>query len=249
MIRQNQISKLPNAAHVEQMSLVLQTLSESKAEELKLVAQRKNLAELFDKEDLTFKLNKAYLLSPEIKAMDKERDHFFSFIMGIIRANLTHFDTEKKEAAIKLEYITKTYHGTRHKSFVEESSLLHHLLQEFERPDNIAAINILNLKDAIEKLKHTNEQFQQLYVSRFNETEHRKSLENMETIRPQVDKAYKELREAINAAYIYYEQIQKDTAMSMLYQEIIERINAIIDMVEQMKSLSGKKKNSNKENS
>lgn len=246
-IQQNRMYALPNAAHVEQMTQVLQIVSEAKAQELKLVDQRKTLAELFNQEDNVFKLNQAYELTPEIQAADKARDDMFSFIMGIIRTNTSNFETNKKEAALKLDYLTKAYRGAGTKTFVEESALITHMVQDLQDPANTTAVSTLDLTQAVVKLKEANEQFQQVYVSRFDETEQRKAMDNMKTIRKKVDEAYYILTNAINAAYLYHEQVLKNASQALLYAEMIDRINAIIDMIEQMQSLSGKRKDKEEE--
>ncbi len=241
-IQKNALSRLPNAAHVEQMSLILQVVSPEKSQELKLETLRKTFANLFNQEDEVFKLNQAYEVTPEVKAVDKERDDMLSFVMGIISSNINNFETSKKDAAAKLDYLTKPYKGINSKSFVQQSALVTNLIQHLKSPAYSPAVTTLDLTQAVEKLAIANERFKTIYVARFDETERRKSLDNMLTVRKKVDEAYYQLTEAINASYLYNSEVVKNAEMEPLLGEVIDKINAIIEMLNQMQSLSGKRK-------
>lgn len=241
-IKTDNAAALPNAAHVQKNLQVLSIIPLIIATQLKLEALWNDYNSLFLKEDEAFKLEKSYELTPEIVALDKMRDEIFMFIINTIRTNTANIDRAKKLIAEQLLFAAKPYIGTQNKSYFEQSGLIANMVQDFQSAINAPKVAALGLTDAVVALNEKSEEFNGIYSTRFNETEYRKAIENMKTIRPKVDAAYHVLRDAINAAYMYNEQVLKDPAKKTLLESIIDNINAVLDMAKQMMAHRGKKK-------
>lgn len=236
------LSRLPNSAHVEHISSILLRISATDCAAIKLTAQRTKLNDLYLKEDKTFKLIASYELTPDIIQADKKRIEALTFFFNAIRANLKNTDVSKKQYAATLNYAISTYRSIPKISYVEKTAQIANLLADMKDIKYEMALSSLFLKEALIDVDSYNGEFKTAYYARFKETEERLAIENMKTIRPLVDAAYKEFCEAIDAGYYYNTSIVPDATTAEKFFTMIEQINISIDMMKQLLSHRGKTK-------
>ena len=87
------------------------------------------------------------------------------------------------------------------KAFAENTAQVTNLVADFQSETYAEYVELLGLTDAVAQLKTANNEFNAIYMGRSGEKLVRASTENMKSIRPKVDTAYRSLASAINALY------------------------------------------------
>ena len=96
---------------------------------------------------------------------------------------------------------------------------------------------MLGLTDAIEQLKTANNEFNAIYMGRSGEKLVRASTENMKSIPPKVDTAYRSLASAINALYQVNSLITRSDATETELGGLIDGVNGLIVQLHQTLSI------------
>lgn len=233
-----------NAEHYQFHADVLGVFTEQMATEHKIENLRADYAALFQKENTAFIQNKAYEATKEIEAKDRERDELFLYVKQTIDSNLYCPVASKKAAAQKLQFVLKPYRSANTKPFAENTAQVSNLVEDMQLPENAEYVTALGLAEAITQLKTTNDAFNAVYMGRSGEKLTRASNENMKSIRPKVDEAYRTLASAINALYQVNELVTRAPAVSQSLGQSIDNINALVIQLQQTLSMRGAGKKS-----
>lgn len=233
-----------NAEHYQFHADVLSVFTEQMATEHKIENLRADYAALFQKENTAFIQNKAYEATKEIEAKDRERDELFLYVKQTIDSNLYCPVASKKAAAQKLQFVLKPYRSANTKPFVENTAQVSNLVEDMQLPENAEYVTALGLAEAITQLKAANDAFNAVYMGRSGEKLTRASNENMKSIRPKVDEAYRTLTSAINALYQVNELVTRAPAVSQSLGQSIDNINALVIQLQQTLSMRGAGKKS-----
>lgn len=228
-----------NAEHYQFHSDVLSIVTAEVATAQKIDSLRSDYVVLFDKENTAFIQNRAYESTKEIEAKDRERDDLFLYIKQTIDSNLYCPVANKKAAAEKLAFAMKPYRSANSKAFAENTAQVTNLVLDFQSEAYAGYVELLGLKEAVAQLQTANEAFNAVYMGRSGEKLVRASSENMKSIRPKVDAAYRTLASAVNALYQVNSLITRSTATETELGGVIDGVNALIVQLHQTLALRG----------
>ena len=228
-----------NAEHYQFHSDVLSIVTEEVAAAQKIDSLRSEYAALFDKENTAFIQNRAYESTKGVEAKDRVRDDLFLYIKQTVDSNLYCPVATKKAAAEKLAYVMKPYRSANSKAFAENTAQVTNLVADFQSEANAGYVELLGLTEAVDQLKTANNEFNAVYMGRSGEKLVRASTENMKSIRPKVDNAFRSLSSAINALYQVNSLITRSEATETELGGLIDGVNALIVQLHQTLSLRG----------
>lgn len=228
-----------NAEHYQFHSDVLSIVTVEVATAQKIDGLRSEYAALFDKENTAFIQNRAYESTKEVEAKDRVRDDLFLYIKQTVDSNLYCPVATKKAAAEKLAYVMKPYRSANSKAFAENTAQVTNLVADFQSEANAGYVELLGLTEAVSQLKTANNEFNAVYMGRSGEKLVRASTENMKSIRPKVDTAFRSLSSAINALYQVNSLITRSDATETELGGLIDGVNALIVQLHQTLSLRG----------
>ena len=228
-----------NAEHYQFHSDVLSIVTVEVATAQKIDGLRSEYAALFEKENTAFIQNRAYESTKEVEAKDRVRDDLFLYIKQTVDSNLYCPVATKKAAAEKLAYVMKPYRSANSKAFAENTAQVTNLVADFQSEANAGYVELLGLTDAVEQLKTANNEFNAIYMGRSGEKLVRASTENMKSIRPKVDTAYRSLASAINALYQVNSLVTRSESTEAELGSLIDGVNGLIVQLHQTLSIRG----------
>ena len=228
-----------NAEHYQFHSDVLSIVTVEVATAQKIEGLRSEYAALFDKENTAFIQNRAYESTKEVEAKDRVRDELFLYVKQTVDSNLYCPVATKKAAAEKLSFAMKPYRSANSKAFAENTAQVTNLVADFQSETYAEYVELLGLTDAVEQLKTANNEFNAIYMGRSGEKLVRASTENMKSIRPKVDTAYRSLASAINALYQVNSLVTRSESIEAELGSLIDGVNGLIVQLHQTLSLRG----------
>ena len=228
-----------NAEHYQFHSDVLSIVTVEVATAQKIEGLRSEYAALFDKENTAFIQNRAYESTKEVEAKDRVRDELFLYVKQTVDSNLYCPVATKKAAAEKLSFAMKPYRSANSKAFAENTAQVTNLVADFQSETYAEYVELLGLTDAVAQLKTANNEFNAIYMGRSGEKLVRASTENMKSIRPKVDTAYRSLASAINALYQVNSLVTRSESTEAELGGLIDGVNGLIVQLHQTLSLRG----------
>ena len=228
-----------NAEHYQFHSDVLSIVTVEVAAAQKIESLRSEYVALFEKENAAFIQNRAYESTKDVEAKDRERDDLFLYIKQTVDSNLYCPVANKKAAAEKLSFVMKPYRSANTKAFAENTAQVTNLVQDFQSEAYAGYVELLGLTEAVAQLQVANNEFNAIYMGRSGEKLVRASNENMKSIRPKVDTAYRSLASAINALYQVNSLITRSATTEAELGGLIDGVNALIVQLHQTLSLRG----------
>ena len=216
--------------HTEFRDLIIKT----DADKLKVKKQFEDIyLPLYVQLDNIFKKIRKSALTEKIQEADVLRDNMYIGINEISKAYLRHFDAETCDAAKRVRIVMDTYGNVAKKPLQEETSAVYNLLQELQGKYS-SDIQKIGLKNWVDNLQKTNEDFDALVKGRYDE-EAAKTDAVMKEVRKEMDAAYKNLCDIINV----FAMIDDDKDVFDLF---IKTLNVIIAKYTTMIQQTGKKK-------
>ena len=228
-----------NAEHYQFHSDVLSIVTEEVAAAQKIESLRSEYVALFEKENAAFIQNRAYESTKDVEAKDRERDDLFLYIKQTVDSNLYCPVANKKAAAEKLSFAMKPYRSANTKAFAENTAQVTNLVQDLQSEVYAGYVELLGLTEAVAQLQVANNEFNAIYMGRSGEKLVRASNENMKSIRPKVDTAYRSLASAINALYQVNSLITRSATTEAELGGLIDGVNALIVQLHQTLSMRG----------
>lgn len=233
------ITRARNAEHYQFHSDVLDIITTGFASAQKIDSLRDTYQQLFDTENECYLSNRAYKDTLDIETADKMRDDLFLYLSQTIATGKLCPIADKKSAAQTLDYVIDPYRGAPRLNYASNTAAIQDFILKIREARNSDAINALGLKEAVDALEEANKAFNALYSGRSTEVLSRATSEKMKSIRPQVDKAYKETVSAINALYEVNALITKNRDVEIQLETVIDKINAIIIQLQKTLSRAG----------
>ena len=221
-------SNARNGEHYDVNQAFLDIITKEFADELGIGFLRNNYAAMFDVERACHLRSRSYDETPDVLAQDKKRDNAFLLVSQTINAGQYSSNESKRNAALRLIRVLKPYKNAPRLSLMNNSSAISKFLQEMEEEQNAADLETLGLTTDLTELKEANEAFIQIYRARSNVEYSQYRSENMKSIRPKVDAAFRTLAKTINALYRVNFFIERDAEKEARMKEIIEDVNAKI---------------------
>lgn len=225
-----------NAEHYHLYSSLLACVSEEKAEKFKFKVYYSAFSSSFTKENDAYLQNRAYAGTKVIESKNEAcYRQFRSFNMMVYSKQLGG-KPEEVEAAEVLLYLLKPYAKATEKPLIEYIAMVKDLVDALDGDTYVKHIETLKISEQVEALKNSLIEFETAYQERSNEKLARAVMDNMKTIRPVVEKDFTNMANAINALYFVAANIDKDPEATAELEEIIDRINAVINGFHQVVS-------------
>ena len=217
-----------NAEHYQVHGDLLNAISEELASSLNLSDLRDRYVSLYDEENSCFYLSRANEWTEKIQETHKLRLQQFSYVLKCIDSGLYTGEEAKGQAAQALLFPIKHYRPVKRMRLAAVSGTLRDFIERMREADCAPHIETLKLTAAIDQLERLNNAFITVYNTRSAQFLGRATSRSMKTVRPLVDKAFKELAGAINALYQANELTEKSAEKERQLGAIIDEMNAIL---------------------
>ena len=217
-----------NAEHYQVHGDLLNAISEELASSLDLSDLRDRYVSLYAEENSSFFLSRASAWTPEIQEAHQLRVQQFGYILNRIDGGLYAGEEAKEQAAQALLFPIKHYRSVKRMRHAAVSGTLRDFIERMREADCATHIEMLKLTAAIDQLESLNNAFITVYNTRSAQYLEKATSRSMKTIRPLVDKAFKELANAINALYQANELMEKSAEKERQLGASIDEMNAVL---------------------
>jgi hypothetical protein len=183
-------------------------------------------------EDTLYKQSRKASETKKLKDAHTMRDKLFRLIKLAIDTATLNPDSQMQNAAQHLKDLFEVYKNASQKTYLESTALITNLIQDLEKPENAAYVELLELTASVDALAAQNRAFDLLYNKRSESNYNKKEQGSMSKARIKVDKSYYDLVSAVNAIYQSNELMAKDKDLRDLLADIIDTMNSYIEQIE-----------------
>lgn len=209
------LSRSHNAEHWYLYDRLLALLSTEFITKFKLAFFTDKLKTQFAREDEAYSAITKSVSTAEIADKDKARDSGLRRVDLGVQYGLYSDVPDEVEAAKRCMLVLDAHRGASEKSYAENTAEVADVVARFQSEEYASDIARLNLTEAVASLKQLNDAFNEAYTNRKPEQYARSTGDKMEVVRGEVDAAYADVADAINAIYIvaaYLEPVPDDAA-------------------------------------
>ena len=158
--------------------------------------------------------------TPQMSALDKERDDLLIFITSTITQMTKSPLAAQRTAAEKLYLPVKPYIGAARLANLQETAAIEGLLVDLDKAGMPEALAAINLTEVVAALKEKNKQYATLTEQRAN-AKADDPVESAKKIRLRMDEEYDEM-----STYAFAQSVVKPTQETAAF---INRLNALVD--------------------
>ena len=209
------LARSHNAEHWYLYDRLLALLSTEFITKFKLAFFTDKLKTQFAREDEAYSAITKSVSTAEIADKDKARDSGLRRVDLGVQYGLYSDVPDEVEAAKRCMLVLDAHRGASEKSYAENTAEVADVVARFQSEEYASDIARLNLTEAVASLKQLNDAFNETYTNRKPEQYARSTGDKMEVVRGEVDAAYADVADAINAIYIvaaYLEPVPDDAA-------------------------------------
>lgn len=209
------LARSHNAEHWYLYDRLLALLSTEFITKFKLAFFTDKLKTQFAREDEAYSAITKSVSTAEIADKDKARDSGLRRVDLGVQYGLYSDVPDEVEAAKRCMLVLDAHRGASEKSYAENTAEVADVVARFQSEEYASDIARLNLTEAVASLKQLNDAFNEAYTNRKPEQYARSTGDKMEVVRGEVDAAYADVADAINAIYIvaaYLEPVPDDAA-------------------------------------
>lgn len=209
------LARSHNAEHWYLYDRLLALLSTEFITKFKLAFFTDKLKTQFAREDEAYSAITKSVSTAEIADKDKARDSGLRRVDLGVQYGLYSDVPDEVEAAKRCMLVLDAHRGASEKSYAENTAEVADVVARFQSEEYASDIARLNLTEAVASLKQLNDAFNEAYTGRKPEQYARSTGDKMEVVRGEVDAAYADVADAINAIYIvaaYLEPVPDDAA-------------------------------------
>ena len=228
-----------NAEHAQVHEDILGAASAEFAEKHQISPIRSKYQAVYDIEKECYLRNQGFESTPDIEALDDKRGSLFIFISKMIDASTYNPDEAIAAAGKHLAFVLKPHEQAYKLGYAQETASITDFVEKMQAAENVEDVAAVGLTKAVEDLSETNKAFNELYATRSQESSERASNETMVTIRPKVDKAFKEFAATLNALYKVNEVVTKSSETRDSLEPVIKRINGFLHQLQLTLSRAG----------
>lgn len=228
-----------NAEHYQFNADILNIITPAFASEHQIETLRTAYQELFDTENISYLRNANYMETPEVEASDKQRDNLFLYVSQTITTGLLCPIEATASAAGRLDYYLTPYKNAPRLSYAGNTAAVTDFVEKMQQEGIKEDVATLGLTNVIAELDKANKNFNTIYNARSGEALTRTVSDNMKSIRPKVDAAYKELASAVNALYQVNFLVTKNSDKETSLATVIDQVNAAILRLQETLSRAG----------
>ena len=217
-----------NAQHMQFANDVLEAIPQDIAKSLGIDAQYKTFAAAAANEREYFLPEKSYRETPEIIAANIKRDRLFFFYKQTAQTYADYHPEEEQQAAGQtLSFLFREVAALPDADYASKTALLTDLAAKLRQLPYSAALAVVGLQDAPDRLDAANEAFNAIYLKRSAAERERAQAWTMKQLRPVTDAAFNHLAQAINALYAANEMVGNDAEKRAVMEKVIDDVNAI----------------------
>ncbi len=176
-----------------------------------------------NEDDALVKISKS-ATTEEMEISDKKRAHTFRGAVDATKSALNHFDPQVCSAAKRLKIVFDTYGNLAALPLNEKTSAIYNLIQELTGR-SVEEVQKVGLTEWVTELDNNNKAFE-LLVKKRNDEHAAKTELRVVVCRKELDAAYYEIVEIINALIII-EGIE-------LFEPFVRKLNTFIDKYNQI---------------
>ena len=209
------LARSHNAEHWYLYDRLLALLSTEFITKFKLAFFTDKLKTQFAREDEAYSAITKSVSTAEIADKDKARDSGLRRVDLGVQYGLYSDVPDEVAAAKRCMLVLDAHRGASEKSYAENTAEVADVVARFQSEEYASDIARLNLTEAVASLKQLNDAFNEAYTNRKPEQYARSTGDKMEVVRGEVDAAYADVADAINAIYIvaaYLEPVPEDAA-------------------------------------
>ncbi|MDR1405900.1 MAG: DUF6261 family protein [Prevotellaceae bacterium] len=133
-----------------------------------------------------------------IDRLDRERDSYWRGFEDHVKADLHHFNPDRRESAHQLMVILEHYGDIAHRSLDAETAAIEDLHTELLKPDNFVHVAALGLGEWLGNLVQTSRNLDEQMKMRYEEAGKRPDL-HMRGIRKQLDRTDRDIFDRIES--------------------------------------------------
>ena len=160
------MAKATNAAHYEYMAQVKRRVESRGLGAGRWQEAMAWFAEAVEAEDQAFKLYQASLKTPSLKEADERRDATYQSFKAAVEA-FASFPLEQMAGwGQRLLRVLKNYKLNVDASYMKESALLYNMLQDLDGDEESEAIDGLQLRELVDRLREANDEVRQMIDDR-----------------------------------------------------------------------------------
>jgi len=152
---------------------------------------------------------------------DHIRDNDLTGFAISVKAMMYHSDVTVQQAAYRTNDVLVHYGNVAKKKYDEETAAITDILREYEKPEHVADINKLKLKEWLDRLRQHNNEFRELKAQRVEEKASMTTA-RMKTARVETDKHYRNI-------VMHLEYVTKAGRTSQPLTDFIKGLNSLVD--------------------
>lgn len=212
-------SQLRNDAHFQFHTEFRDLVFRQNPQFLKIKPQFDEYQALFSSEDEALKRINKSAITKKIHEADKARDETFSGMTEFNKAMCKHFDSTKRDAALRVQVVLHTYGNVTVKPINEQTSALYNLLQDLKSAQYLEDSEKSGVLEWANELELRNKAFERLVKERFDEAASKSDVV-LRQARKKIDESYRTICDIINVYVVL------DGAAN--YETFIKTLNIII---------------------
>lgn len=218
------IQKLRNAEYLQYVKDYLSLINLNTPEQLEIETKLTTLITKSTELETLYKKALASDKTQELLLLDERRDNAINGIYYFLLGYTYHYeDDQKHKAQLLLTNMALYGSGISRLNYQAETATLNNLLRDWEnKPELMDAINSFSLSSWVAEMKTANEEFNTKYLSRTQEYGDANP-ETIKTKREEVNTAYYQLRDRIDALHLLVEIPPSP------YEKLINQLNALTD--------------------
>lgn len=222
------LARSHNAEHWYLYDRLLALLSTEFITKFKLAFFTDKLKTQFAREDEAYSAITKSVSTAEIADKDKARDSGLRRVDLGVQYGLYSDVPDEVEAAKRCMLVLDAHRGASEKSYAENTAEVADVVARFQSEEYASDIARLNLTEAVASLKQLNDAFNEAYTNRKPEQYARSTGDKMEVVRGEVDAAYADVADAINAIYIVAAYLEPNAEDAAEIQAMADALNAEI---------------------
>ena len=184
----------------------------------KLNPKLPELEKAIEMEDLALNPPVANELTPQVIALDEERDRAYQALMSRVRSYAFDEDSQLRNAAARIEDVAARYGNVIRMNYDKETGGLKNLLADLAETEAAKALKVLHAEGAVKRLGDHNKAFDEAFRGRFAGD---KKLFDMKALRRVTDKAIDAVVRRIDSL----DDLEPSAAITAL----INRYNQLVD--------------------
>ena len=231
------LTRMTNELHAQFHENVLVLIERATAVALGIVSKCTSYKQALENELKALLIIRKSELTAKIAEQDRVRDGTFRGFSDAVKSARNHFDPDYRNAANLLWNVFLHYGNITKKTLHTQTAATNDMLRELERPDLQNAIDVLHVRDWVDRMQQDNQAFNDLIIQRVDEFSERTTL-RMSTARLKTDKYYRVI-------VTHFDNILTMEESDAVMDEFLTKLNVLIKEYKEILAQEFGRKNTN----